>query len=572
MAGSENISLGPGSEDTSTSLKGVYIAGALAIAIGIVVDFLLNIITPLNLSLYGFSGIAASLSQNLGQRVIYLICIILISWIILYVILSLILRPVTKSLMHRKRFQEPPFGESERAGNRLLNLPFYFIAVSLGIWILLPACIFFVAYLRQMLDSQSAVIFFLRATFVGFIASFIGFYAIEHQLRRGLIPYFFPQGRLSERRGVASLSISRRIRMLFRLGSMVPVIILIVTLMMTQWELTATPVAADAYGRGIISFIIVLFGLFFFTTGILNRSVSRSITLPLNEIARVLKNVRFGRFDRKVQVVSNDEVGYVGDVINEMIDGLVERDQMRQSLELAKEVQQNLLPQNSLIFGNIHVAGKSIYCDETGGDYFDFIPLDLRENTKIGIAIGDVAGHGIPSALLMATARSSLRQRSAIPGDIGQIVTDVNRQLVRDVEESGQFMTLFYLIADARNKSLQWVRAGHEPAVFYDPLNNTFEELCGHGVGLGVVEDYAYEKNEKVRYQEGQIIFLGTDGIWEACNTHGEMFGKERIHKIIRENAALDADHILNAILKELSEFQGDARIEDDVTLVLVKL
>jgi sigma-B regulation protein RsbU (phosphoserine phosphatase) len=97
----------------------------------------------------------------------------------------------------------------------------------------------------------------------------------------------------------------------------------------------------------------------------------------------------------------------------------------------------------------LDIAGRSIYCDETGGDYYDFITSDTDENGQLTIAIGDVSGHGISSALLMATVRSSLRQRLSQPGDAGDIISDVNRQLVQDVEDSGQFMTLFYLNIDA---------------------------------------------------------------------------------------------------------------------------
>jgi sigma-B regulation protein RsbU (phosphoserine phosphatase) len=572
MAGSDQLSTDAGAEDISTSFKGVYMAGAAAIAIGIIVDFLLNVITPLNLSILGFYGVVRSTLDNWGARLTILGGIVFISCVLIILVMALILKPVAVVLRRRSGQHDTRSKELEHASRRLLNFPYMFIAASIGIWVLLPAAIFFFAHMRNILAFQSAVIYFLRATFVGLIASFIGFHEIEHQMRRGLIPFFFPEGRLTEIPGTAKLAISRRIRMLYRLGSMVPVIILLVTLMMMQWELESGTITAKDYGRGIIAFVMVLFGIFFFTTGLLNRRVSRSITRPLNEIARVLKNVRYGRFDQKVRVVSNDEVGYVGDVINEMLHGLVERDRMRQSLELAKEVQQNLLPQNDLTFGDIQIAGRSIYCDETGGDYFDFIPLNGFGTEKIGIAIGDVSGHGIPSALLMATVRSSLRQRSAMPGDIGQILTDVNRQLVGDVEDSGQFMTLFYLMIDTRNKSLKWVRAGHDPAICYDPQIDTFYELGGRGVGLGVVEGFSYDKSERRDYKRGQILCLSTDGFWEARNPEGEMFGKERIYNIIRKNAPLNAGGIRNAVFNELSKFRQDAKIEDDITLVVVKL
>ena len=107
------------------------------------------------------------------------------------------------------------------------------------------------------------------------------------------------------------------------------------------------------------------------------------------------------------------------------------------------------MPQKNPEMERLDIAGRSIYCDETGGDYYDFITSDTGENGQLTIAIGDVSGHGISSALLMATVRSSLRQRLSQPGDAGDIISDVNRQLVQDVEDSGQFMTLFYLNIDA---------------------------------------------------------------------------------------------------------------------------
>jgi len=204
------------------------------------------------------------------------------------------------------------------------------------------------------------------------------------------------------------------------------------------------------------------------------------------EIIFTLRSVENGRFDKKVQVTTNDEIGYTGDVINEMTDGLIEREKMQQSLNLAREVQQNLLPKKNLMLNGFDIAGKSVYCDETGGDYYDFISIGDTDTHKIGIAIGDVSGYGISSALLMATVRSSLRQRASLPGSTARIISDVNRQLVKDVEDSGQFMTMFFLAFDTEARQLEWVRAEHDPAIVYDPGSDSFSELGGSGIALGV--------------------------------------------------------------------------------------
>ncbi|MGD8293201.1 MAG: PP2C family protein-serine/threonine phosphatase [Desulfobacterales bacterium] len=195
-----------------------------------------------------------------------------------------------------------------------------------------------------------------------------------------------------------------------------------------------------------------------------------------------------------------------------------------------------------------------------------------NDDLQIGIDIGDVSGRGISSALLMAAVRSALRQRSFLPGSAAEIIRDVNHQLVGDVEDSGQFVTMFYLTVDPIKKHLQYVRAGHDPAIFYDPNTNTFEELGGTGMALGVEKNWNVNAYAKTALENGQIIFLSTDGIWEARNFQGEMFGKEPIYEIIRNNSSLSANEILNAMTESLKGFQKGAKIEDDITLVIIKI
>jgi len=249
-----------------------------------------------------------------------------------------------------------------------------------------------------------------------------------------------------------------------------------------------------------------------------------------------------------------------------------ERDRLRHSLELAKEIQQRLLPKANPRIAGLEVSGKSIYFDETGGDYYDFIKLKENANEKLGVVVGDVAGHGISSALLMATVRSAIRQRLALPGSIAQIIADVNRQLAGDFAESGEFVTLFYLSIDPARKTLEWVRAGHEPAICYDPAANDFLELSGSGMALGVDKQCQYEINRRENLPRGSIIVMGTDGVWETRNKSGQMFGLTAIYDIIRNNSAAGAHEIMEEIFDRYKKFRKAAQPEDDVTLVVVKL
>lgn len=270
-------------------------------------------------------------------------------------------------------------------------------------------------------------------------------------------------------------------------------------------------------------------------------------------------------------VVSHEDITALKLAEEALIKREHERDRLQHSLDLAGEVQQLLLPRRNPKIAGLDIAGRSIYCDETGGDYYDFIPFNQDGKETLSIAVGDVAGHGISSALIMAAVRSALRQRLSLPGSNSQIITDVNHQLASDVGDSGQFITLFYLSIDPLKRVLNWVRAGHEPAIFYDSATGQFEELAGDGLALGVDQNARYVENPKGNFNPGCIIVLGTDGIWESRSSSGEMLGKGAISMIIRENASRSAIEIMQAVVKKIREFQGGLATEDDLTVVVVK-
>ena len=238
-----------------------------------------------------------------------------------------------------------------------------------------------------------------------------------------------------------------------------------------------------------------------------------------------------------------------------------------EALNLAQEVQQNLLPQKSPRLESIDIAGRSLYCDETGGDYYDFIKLP---DDRLGIVVGDVSGHGVSAALLMASVRGFLRARASLPGSTAEIIDGVNQLISVDTAETGQFMTLFYLVVAAQKKRITWVRAGHDPAILYCPETDRFDELTGAGMALGVSSEWQYEDYSR-EIQPGQIVLLTTDGIFEAHNAEGKMFGKARFKAIVRQNAALEAEGIRKAVMEAVSSFRGNEPQEDDITLVVLK-
>jgi sigma-B regulation protein RsbU (phosphoserine phosphatase) len=246
--------------------------------------------------------------------------------------------------------------------------------------------------------------------------------------------------------------------------------------------------------------------------------------------------------------------------------------EQKKSLALAAEVHKSLQPPTTFRASGLDVAGRSIACDEIGGDYFDFLREQPCAGDHFDAVVGDVTGHGVDAALFMTTARAFLRMSASQCGDISQIITEMNRHLTLDILDTGRFMTLFYMRIYPENKKLQWVRAGHDPAIIYDPGENKFEELNGAGLALGIDGNYVYEENLKTGLLQGQIIAIGTDGIWETFNTNGKMFGKKRFRDIVRENAHLEANEIIDAVYHELSTFSKGLKKEDDATLVIIKL
>jgi serine phosphatase RsbU (regulator of sigma subunit) len=244
----------------------------------------------------------------------------------------------------------------------------------------------------------------------------------------------------------------------------------------------------------------------------------------------------------------------------------------KSSLAQASAVQQKLMPKCDPRVDGFDIAGRSVWCDETGGDYYDFLYPAANGHKRIGIVVGDVTDHGMPSALLMTTARAFLRERIQTPAsECAAIVSDVNQRLVQDVEELNLFMTMFYGEIDIEEKMIRWVKAGHEPAILYTPGTDSHELLAGEGLPLGVMEDAVYKESKK-QINSGQIILIGTDGIKESVDTHGEMFGNERFMDVIRQYADQPAREMLDRVFESLNDFRHPLGPDDDETLVVIKV
>jgi sigma-B regulation protein RsbU (phosphoserine phosphatase) len=334
-----------------------------------------------------------------------------------------------------------------------------------------------------------------------------------------------------------------------------------------------------APGKAILA-PIVSFRFFYFAISagfillivILIRAVTGRTAAAIHKVSKAAQRVAAGDYGILLVARSRDEVGELIRSFNTMIQQLKERMEMKAAINLAMEVQQNLLPKRMPQVEGLDIAARSIYCDETGGDLYDFLEIADRDPGCIGVAVGDVSGHGIPAALLMATVRAFFRSRVRQPGSMAEIVSDVNHLVANDTDETGHFVTLFYAEIGPGQNTLSWVRAGHDAALCYDSASDHFEELRGNGIALGIDKNFKYEENFIDRLSPGQILMLGTDGLREAQNEKGEMFGNQRLKNLIRQHSRLTAEEILASILHSVKKFQRSMKQEDDITLVIVKI
>ncbi len=293
--------------------------------------------------------------------------------------------------------------------------------------------------------------------------------------------------------------------------------------------------------------------------------------LPMLDLIGYFNKIGQGQLDHEIKLEYSTEFVDLSKKINAVTADLRDRMRLRHSLALAQEVQQNLLPSGTPDVPGLDLAGHATYCDETGGDYYDFLKIAGQPETTATIVVGDVVGHGVAAAMLMATARGILLSRCRTPGSLAEMLAHLNNQLVEDAG-GDRFMTMLLMSVDAERREMRWASAGHEAPLVYDQATDRFPTLNGSDLSLGVKKKVPYEERIFSDVKSGQIYLATTDGLWEAFNASGEMFGKERVRNLIRRFADLSAVEICERIMAELSGFLGDTAPDDDLTFVIVKV
>lgn len=253
---------------------------------------------------------------------------------------------------------------------------------------------------------------------------------------------------------------------------------------------------------------------------------------------------------------------------------MVAQERMRRELALAAEVQQRLLPSSAPEGVAMEVAGFCEPARGVGGDYYDFINFD---NSQLGLAIADVAGKGMPAALLMSTVQATLRSLTARNGsttsayELSSIVSKLNR-LLFNTTNGEHYVTFFYATFDQSTQCLTYVNAGHNPPLYLQAdADSEFRQLTSGGLVAGAFEHAAYEQ-ETVQMKSNDLLFLYTDGLTEALNIDGEEFGANRIMETLKSIAMLSVDQIRDEVVRRVKDWCAGMSLYDDLTFVVMKV
>jgi serine phosphatase RsbU (regulator of sigma subunit) len=244
-----------------------------------------------------------------------------------------------------------------------------------------------------------------------------------------------------------------------------------------------------------------------------------------------------------------------------------ESERLRQEIHLARQIQQKLFPAAPLPIPGWDIAGASFPAEATGGDYFDYIPM---QDGSLAAVIADVSGHGFGPALLMAELRAYLRAFLLTRTDVSEIVRLLNRALTADTDE-GHFATLFLGKLDTVTRSFVYASAGHSSGFVLDPAGNVRAELHSTDIPLGIRPDGEFRAEPIMTLEPGETVVLFTDGIVEACDSDDRFFGAEGVLRVVKENRHLAARDIVNALFGAVHGMCGPATQIDDMTAIVIK-
>ncbi|MDX1741664.1 MAG: PP2C family protein-serine/threonine phosphatase, partial [Rhodothermales bacterium] len=248
-----------------------------------------------------------------------------------------------------------------------------------------------------------------------------------------------------------------------------------------------------------------------------------------------------------------------------------ERERLKLELDIARKAQLRMLPRTVPDTKGLDIAAYSEPAREVGGDYFDFFRLGQE---RLGVAIGDVSGKGMPAALYMTMLKGFLQSQANSGASPRAILSSTNRYFHASAESS-TFITLLFCVFDLASSDLTFARAGHYPLLVHRPDENMTTILQPPGIGIGLEEGDVFDRvirEESIGLQPGDVVVLFTDGLTEARNPSFEEFGQDRIRTVLQQIDGQSAEQILNAIRNTYEVFRGGQDAHDDFSCVVVRV
>ncbi len=307
--------------------------------------------------------------------------------------------------------------------------------------------------------------------------------------------------------------------------------------------------------------------------------LSGFITTPIKRLAEGARRIGEGDLNVRVKVSGRDEIGQLATTLNEMTTRLakargelVEKERMSKELEIARGIQQSLLPTAFPEVEAIEVAAVCESATEVGGDYFDLLAID---NRRVGVVIADVSGKGVPGLIVMGVARSVIRAQARQHLSPREVLIRANDIIAPDIHK-GMFVTVLYGVLDIERRTFSFANAGHNPLVIvkkFGPVPYELIKTQGRPVGFmaGAFFDDRLEETT-LPLDEGDTIFTYTDGIMDSLNKNDQEFGMDRLLETLADKRAVPVQEIIDTILQRIAKFVGDRPQQDDMTMLAITL
>ena len=242
-------------------------------------------------------------------------------------------------------------------------------------------------------------------------------------------------------------------------------------------------------------------------------------------------------------------------------------DAIQHDLQVARSIQQSLLPKEQPCIDGFDIAGWNLPADDTGGDYFDWIQLP---DGKVVVSLADVTGHGIGPALLAGVCHAYARSTFGMATDLTGALAQINQSLASDLT-TGRFVTFVAATCCPGCPDVQILSAGHGPLFIYSRTEDKFTKMNAHGLPFGILPVFTADPATRVKLESGDLVILATDGFFEWENDAGQDFGLERIQSVVRKSRDLNSVDIIAELYGAVKKFSNGNRQQDDLTAVVMK-